>query len=225
MWTAAYTQYFFVMRSSHRAFLFRQQRRWKKGQRWKSGSVNGTNWSQDISELSLPLLSQKWHGWGAAKVRECHLYVNTMFWLAAAKYVSLISAVLACGFLFYWIRVKIKTIVLQLCMGKSEGKYRTVKGVSIPDRNLVCGEKASHCGCWLFSQFQFRSGQWFSPQCKVRGIESGSSRILLLQRRKAWNHTATNKPIVIICLPPDTHIHILWNGRVYETLLAGLWPL
>lgn len=51
-------------------------------------------------------------------------------------------------FLCFWITLKIKTssVAQWLCVGKV-GMYCAVKGVSIPDHNLVCGEKASHCGC------------------------------------------------------------------------------
>lgn len=97
--------------------------------------------------------------WGALKVREYHALVSNIS-------LSHTSVVLCVPYIKTW-------------------QFAAVwewRGVSIPDHNLVCGEKASRCGCWLFSRFQFRSGQWFSPQCKVQGIESRSFRILLSQQ-------------------------------------------
>lgn len=48
---------------------------------------------------------------------------------------------------FFWVRLKIKTDSgAPLLCERKNGKYCTAKGVSIPDRNLVCGVKASLCG-------------------------------------------------------------------------------
>lgn len=133
----------------------------------------GHQWA--VSSLFEP----RWQSRGTAKVREYHMLTIC----SDAKYMSLwcqqglheASLEKVGNKSWQWLTA------LRLCEWK-DGEFS--KGVSIPDHNLACGEKASRCGCWLFSRFQFRSGRWFSPQCKVRGIESGSSRILLSKRGK-----------------------------------------